>query len=36
MERFVVADATHSTGSEFAVDGGAATGSRLTWRPRSE
>jgi len=26
MVRFIVADATYSTGSEFVVDGGAATG----------
>jgi 3alpha(or 20beta)-hydroxysteroid dehydrogenase len=33
MVRFVIAEATYSTGSEFVVDGGAATGTTVAARP---
>jgi 3alpha(or 20beta)-hydroxysteroid dehydrogenase len=33
MVRFVIAEATYSTGSEFVVDGGAATGTTAAARP---
>jgi 3alpha(or 20beta)-hydroxysteroid dehydrogenase len=33
MVRFVIAEATYSTGSEFVVDGGAVTGTTVAARP---